>query len=354
VTRIRLLVAVVTTLVLLAACHAVPVSPAPPIKRVTLNGAGISYVDDGSGEAIMHFVAKHPATADGRGDAGPAAPFAAAVRKTIVNGAEISYVEHGAGEPVILLHGVGTDLRIWEDVQPYLGRGFRFVAYSRRHHAPNAWPDDGRTHRLATHVEDLAAFIRALGVDKAHIVGVSLGGRVAAEMVLAHPELVASAIINDSLVGAPESVEAQAVLQDFFRPFAALDQAVKAGNAPAAAVALVDWLYQSPGAWNAMPEHRKAYYRDNAPTLAPALRNDAATPRPTCEAIGRVRLPVMVMDGTETPLAFRITNDALFACLTGGAERAHIPRAGHFWYVDNPRGGAEVILRFLASHALPR
>ena len=108
----------------------------------------------------------------------------------VVNGAEISYVERGAGETVVFVHGVGSDLRIWNEVAPHIASRYRFVAYSRRHHAPNAWPDDGSSHRLAQHVEDLVAFIRALGVVKAHVVAVSLGARVAIDAALAkHDEL---------------------------------------------------------------------------------------------------------------------------------------------------------------------
>ena len=277
-----------------------------------------------------------------------------AVKKTTVNGAEISYVEQGKGETVVFLHGVGSDLRAWHDLQPYFaGSHYRFVAYSRRHHAPNAWPDDGSTHRLAQHADDLAALIRVLGVDKAHIVAASLGGHVAIDVILRHPELVASAVINDSLITGSARPEAQSTMQTFFRLFAPFQQAISAGNAAEAAVKLVDWLYQTPGAWDSLSAPRKTYYRDNARTLAPALRNDAGTPRPTCEAIGRIHVPMLVLDGTETPAAFQITNDALVDCLPNGAERARIPRAGHFWYVDNPRGGADAILRFLAKHPTP-
>jgi hypothetical protein len=63
-------------------------------------------------------------------------------------------------------------------------------------------------------------------------------------------------------------------------------------------------------------------------------------------------MPVLVLDGEKTPAAFRVTNDALLACLPPGAMRARIGEAGHFWYVENPRAGADAILKFLAAHPL--
>ncbi len=279
-------------------------------------------------------------------------PTTDSIRKVIVNGAEISYVEQGAGETVVFLHGVGSDLRIWGEVAPLIASRFRFVAYSRRHHAPNAWPDDGSSHRLAQHVEDLVAFIRALGVAKAHVVAVSLGARVAIDAALAHPEAIATLVVNDALAGTPTSDDDRKIVQEFFRLFAPFANAVKAGDADAAAVSLVDWLYGSTGAWNALPPSRRAYYRDNAPTLVLALRNDTNVERPACSTLANLPMPVLVMDGVETPAAFRVTSDAFFACLPPNAKRARIADAGHFWYVDNPRAGADVILEFLTAHPL--
>ena len=270
----------------------------------------------------------------------------------VVNGAEISYVERGAGETVVFLHGVGSDLRIWKEVAPHIASRYRFVAYSRRHHAPNAWPDDGSSHRLAQHVEDLVAFIHALGVAKAHVVAVSLGARVAIDAALAHPEAIATLVVNDSLAGTPTSDGDRRIVQEFFRLFAPFANAVKDGDANVATASLVDWLYEKTGAWNTLPPWRQAYYRDNAPTLVLALRNDANAQRPACPAMASLPMPVLVLDGQNTPAAFRVTNDALLACLPPGAMRARIAEAGHFWYVENPRAGADAILKFLAAHPL--
>ena len=57
-------------------------------------------------------------------------------------------------------------MRIWEGIEPLVTTSHRFIAYSRRHQAPNKWPDDGSTHTIAQHVEDLAALIKSLGLPE--------------------------------------------------------------------------------------------------------------------------------------------------------------------------------------------
>ena len=267
-----------------------------------------------------------------------------------LNGAEISYVAEGSGETLVFVHGPALDWRSGEGLRPLLAPRYRFVAYSRRHHFPNAWPDDGRTYTIAQHVEDLAALIRALGAKKAHLVGVSLGGRIVAETVVTHPELVASAVISDSFTVLAVTPENQAVMQAFFGQAEPMRAALKAGDALRAAQALFEWESNAPGAWSALDERRRREFIDNAATLLLVVADAGLDRRPTCDTLARTSVPVLVLDEAEIPLAVRLMNSALHACLPASAKQARLPNVGHFWYIDRPREGANAILRFVAQH----
>ena len=250
------------------------------------------------------------------------------------------------------MHGPALDWRSGEGLRPLLARRYRYVAYSRRHHAPNTWPDDGRTYTIAQHVEDLAALIRALGVTKAHLVGVSLGGRIVAETVVAHPELVASAVISDSFTVLAVTPENQAVMQAFFAQAEPMRASLAAGDATRAAQGLYEWESNAPGAWNVLDETHRREFIDNAATLLLAVADAGLERRPTCDTLARIPVPVLVLDETEIPLAVRLMNESLLACLPPSAEHARLANVGHFWYFDRPREGAHVILRFVARHPL--
>jgi len=274
------------------------------------------------------------------------------VHALAVDGAEISYVAQGAGETVVFVHGIALDWRSFEDVRPYIAQRYRFVSYSRRHHAPNRWPDDGATYGIEQHAEDLAALIRALGVARAHIVGTTLGGRVAARLAFTHPELVASLVINDAFLTVDVPEDRKPFLEDFSRRLEPMFDALRAGDAFRATVLLADAEGGRTGWFDALPDHRKEQYRDNAKTLLLAARDREIDRRPSCDTLRTLQVPVLVLEGDHTDAAARVSNDALVACLGAGAERARVPQSGHFWYVDNPRDGAAAILRFIAKHPI--
>ena len=233
-------------------------------------------------------------------------------------------------------------------MRPYVAARHRFVAYSRRHHRPNAGPDDGSSHHVAQHVEDLAGFIRQLGVDRVHLVAVSLGGQVAARMLLRYPEMVANAVLSDALLTWPESDESKPVLEAFMNRFAPLQSAVRAGNEQGAATALVDWITADPDGWQKLSRDRQRLYRENARTLL-LMAHESAPPL-RCSDFGQASSPVLVLAGAGTPTAFRLTNEELLACLPGRAQQSALPGAGHFWYSSHPEAAARRILEFFAQH----
>ena len=98
------------------------------------------------------------------------------VKRVAANGTELAYVEVGQGEPIIFVHGGLQDYRMWaEHLSKFAGR-YRAIAYSRRNHFPNSVSPEGMPDSAAdAHGEDLAAFVRALGLSKVRIVALSAG-----------------------------------------------------------------------------------------------------------------------------------------------------------------------------------
>src|SRR5512142_2033864 len=103
-----------------------------------------------------------------------------------VNGTKLAYLEQGSGEPVVLVHANISDYRSWEPLMPALREKHRVIAYSRRHHWPNA-PLSGPSGDVwEPEVEDLAALIAKLGASPAHVVGNSAGAIVALMLARRH------------------------------------------------------------------------------------------------------------------------------------------------------------------------
>ena len=85
------------------------------------------------------------------------------VKQMVVNGTNLAYVEQGQGEVVLFIHGANGDWRTWDELRPIIATRYRFVSISRRYHQPNPWPGDGKDYSVQLHVNDVAAFISALG-----------------------------------------------------------------------------------------------------------------------------------------------------------------------------------------------
>jgi pimeloyl-ACP methyl ester carboxylesterase len=110
-----------------------------------------------------------------------------------VNGLSMYFEEHGAGEPLVLLHGGVAGSEIWAPMLPALAEGRRVIALDLQGHGRTAEID--RPLRPELLAGDVAALIEHLGLERADVLGYSLGGTVAFRLAVEHPERVRRLIL---------------------------------------------------------------------------------------------------------------------------------------------------------------
>jgi pimeloyl-ACP methyl ester carboxylesterase len=113
-----------------------------------------------------------------------------------VFGARIHYVDVGAGPTVILVHGLADDVGVWGSVIPALAAKHRVIALDQVGFGRSDKPL--LSYRVNTFVDFLDGFLNELKIDRASLVGNSLGGWVAASYTLAHPERVERIVLSDA------------------------------------------------------------------------------------------------------------------------------------------------------------
>jgi pimeloyl-ACP methyl ester carboxylesterase len=113
-----------------------------------------------------------------------------------VFGAKVHYVDAGTGSPVILLHGLADDIGVWESVMPALAAKHRVIALDQIGFGRSDKPL--LSYRVTTFVDFLDGFLNELKIDRASLVGNSLGGWIAASYTLAHPERVERLVLADA------------------------------------------------------------------------------------------------------------------------------------------------------------
>jgi len=133
----------------------------------------------------------------------------------------LHYEDQGTGAPVLLLHGLGSSLRDWEHQLPALRAGHRVIAVDQRGHGRSERTPGG--YSVAQFALDSAALLERLGIPRAHVVGISMGGMVGFQLAVDHPEKVASLVaINAGPELVPRTLRQHlqlAIRQALFRIF---------------------------------------------------------------------------------------------------------------------------------------
>lgn len=115
----------------------------------------------------------------------------------VANG-QLYYEVAGSGDPVVFIHGFGLDRRVWDDQVAALAQGWQVVRYDERGFGQSTVPTQARY----AHADDLKCLLDHLGIARACIVGLSMGGGIAVNFALSWPGMVrALVLIDPALIG---------------------------------------------------------------------------------------------------------------------------------------------------------
>jgi pimeloyl-ACP methyl ester carboxylesterase len=255
---------------------------------------------------------------------------------------ELYYESVGHGPAVLLISGQAMTLDAWWRTVPELAGSFRVLTFDNR--------DVGRSSRwpfpyvVAQMADDAIAVLDAAGVDRAHVYGISLGGMVAQELALRHPERVRSLVLGATTGGGPDAILAKSQPLTFFVRVGAM--------APEEAEwAAVPYNY----AVRTRREHGQRIAEDIAKrvqhqtdTLAYLHQVAAAASHNTVGRLGSIRIPTLVVHGEED-LVMPARNGEILARAIPEAEFTLWPGAGHMYVTDEPETD-RYIRQFLVRH----
>ena len=128
---------------------------------------------------------------------------------TTDDGVKLYYEETGKGIPVVFIHEFAGDYRSWEQQVRYFGRYYRCIAVNARGYPPSDVPKDGAKYSQERARDDIRAVLDALKIDKAHIVGLSMGGFATLHFGFTYPDRARSLVIAGCGYGAEPDKRAQ-------------------------------------------------------------------------------------------------------------------------------------------------
>lgn len=114
----------------------------------------------------------------------------------------VHYEVHGSGEPLLLITGLCGDLTSWKKALPLLDKEFRVVTIDNRGAGKTEHP--GSPFTMGDLADDASGLLTGLGIERAHVLGASMGGNVAQELTLRHPEQVATLTLMSTYMRRPE------------------------------------------------------------------------------------------------------------------------------------------------------
>jgi 3-oxoadipate enol-lactonase len=250
----------------------------------------------------------------------------------------IAWERRGEGPPLVLIHGLGYARWGWEPVADLLARSFEVVLFDNRGIGESdAPPGPYTTAQLA---DDTLRVIDEAGLERTHVVGTSLGGMVAQELVLAHPERVARLVLACTTPGGPnafpipERTQALIAAAGTLEPAVALRRFVENALAPGASNGLVERILA----------HRLANLQ---PLEAWQAQAAAGAAFDVFDRLGEIRQPTLVLHGTDDAV-LDVRNADLLAERIPDARVELFPGCGHLFFWEQPQRFVQAVTEHLS------
>lgn len=260
-----------------------------------------------------------------------------------VNGTRLYYEIAGTGPPLVLIHGLTLDTRMWDDQFDVFAAHYQVIRYDVRGFGQSALPPTDSYDSS----DDLRALLKHLGVAHAHILGLSMGGAFAINFALAYPDMTATLIPVDA---APAALGEFPRTSEEAAPFQAVSvQAQEAGIQAVKESWLAHPLFTP--AWE-KPEvaaRLRQMVEDYAGWhwVTPSRRSRIPVP-PALQRLSTIRVPTLIIVGERDLSDFRRLADALEQGIPG-ATKVVMPGVGHMANMEDPVRFNEIVLGFLAD-----
>ena len=263
--------------------------------------------------------------------------------KTKVNDIELYYEVHGKGMPLVLISGLGYPLWQWHLMVPYLEKHFQVITLDNRGSGQSEKPAGPYTASMLA--KDAVGLLDVLGIDKAVVMGHSMGGFIAQAMALEYPERVDKLILASTNFGGPRHVpvtpEAMAVLSDVKSdPLTRLRNGIVVSTAPG-------FAERQPGLIQKWLDWRVANPLDMAGYQAQMGIGLALLPEAAAfeSKLPNVSAPTLILFGAHDKVVPPANADLLAKQITGSQIRI-LPDAGHFFPLEVPEEASHVVIQF--------
>ncbi|MFA5399179.1 MAG: alpha/beta fold hydrolase [Dehalococcoidia bacterium] len=260
---------------------------------------------------------------------------------------KLHYEMSGEGPPLLLINGYGDHTGHWFCMRPVLDRHFTVLAYDNRGSGRSDKPDLPYTMKMLA--GDAATLLDELGISRAHVFGVSMGGMVAQELALGYPRKLNSLVLGCTIPGGVNTVYPEPEVLAF------LLDGERSKHLKPAEMAREMWTYTCTAAFRQThPEVGEEYIKITTMFPAPQhglqWQGDAIAAHDTWDRLPDINATTLVIAGSEDRLV-PPRNSQNLAARIPGARAIILENAGHGFFYEAADKAGKIITDFLLDRS---
>ena len=262
-----------------------------------------------------------------------------------VNGINIYYESHGDGYPLVWSHEFAGDYRSWEPQVRFFTRRYRVITYSARGYWTSDVPTEESSYSQDQAVDDLRGLLEHLGIKQAHIGGLSMGGNVALNFGLKHPDMARSLVVAGTGTGSTDPEGFRKNVNSIAQRMQ--EQGMAAMTDYTRGSARIQFLRKDPHGWQ---EFADQFYEHSAIGSALTFRGVQGK-RPSLfelqDQLTKLEVPTLIMIGDEDDPC--IEPSIFMKRHIPYSGMVVIPQSGHAINLEEPELFNRAVLDFLTA-----
>jgi len=267
---------------------------------------------------------------------------------TTDDGVRLHVEETGRGFPVLFVHEFAGDHRSWEPQVRALSRRYRCVTYDARGYPPSYVPADPRAYSQQRATADAVAVLDGLGIDQAHVVGLSMGAYATLHLGLRHPERARSLVVAACGYGAqPERREAfreeSAVVADAFAGEGAEEVAKRYAVGPAR----VQFQNKDARGWAEFARQLAQHSSQGAALTMRGVQRERPSLYDLTDDLAALEVPTLLVVGDEDEGC--LEPSLMLKRTIPASGLAVVPKTGHTVNLEEPELFNALLVRFFAD-----
>jgi pimeloyl-ACP methyl ester carboxylesterase len=254
---------------------------------------------------------------------------------TIDDGVKLYYEEAGEGIPIVFVHEFAGDYRSYEAQMRHFSRRYRCVAYNARGYPPSDVPAEATQYSQARACDDVRAVLDALGIDKAHVVGISMGGFATLHFGIRYGARARSLVIGGCGYGAEKGKRAQ--FQNEAEHAAEMFERIgmaEGAKRYALGATRVQLQNKDPRGWQEFAAHMAEHSALGSANTLRGVQKQRPSLFDLVDEMKKITVPALVMTGDEDDPC--IEASVLMKRTIATAGLAILPKTGHALNLEEP------------------